>query len=132
MKENADLIRAWVKRAESDLAIVEMCVAAKRSLELACFHAQQAAEKYLKAYLAAADIEFPFIYNLEKLILLCCEWDPGFAEIERAGEELTPYAVQAGYDADFSPSFETVRQALETARQIKDFVLARLPRDTHR
>lgn len=32
------------------------------------FHAQQAAEKLLKALLAAAQVEFPFTHRLEELI----------------------------------------------------------------
>jgi HEPN domain-containing protein len=129
MKEKRDLIRAWIRRAESDLAIVEMCLANEKSLDAACFHSQQAAEKYLKAYLTAAEVEFPFVHNLEKLIEICSEKDPRFLTIKPAGEELTPYAVQARYDTDFWPPLDVVRGAREAATTIRDFVLGRLPPD---
>ncbi len=129
MKEKADLVRAWVRRAESDLGIVEMCLARGRSLDAACFHAQQAAEKYIKAYLTHNEKEFPFIHNLEKLIQLCSEPDPTFRAIAGAGEELTPYAVLARYDTDFWPSSDMAREAGEAAKKIKSFVLDRLPPD---
>ncbi|MFA5343953.1 MAG: HEPN domain-containing protein [Kiritimatiellia bacterium] len=37
------------RKGDSDLANARMCVDAGRALDTACFHAQQAAEKYLKA-----------------------------------------------------------------------------------
>ncbi len=129
MKEKGDLLRDWIERAESDLAVVEMCLAQNKSLDAACFHAQQAAEKYLKAYLTAREIDFPFVHNLEKLIQICSEEDPGFVAIKSAGQKLTPYAVQARYDTDFWPSVDIVRGAQEAAVKIKEFVLDRLPPD---
>jgi len=127
MKEKADLVRALIKRAESDLALVEMCLEKEKSLDAACFHAQQAAEKYLKAYLTANGKEFPFVHNLEKLIQLCSESAPAFLTLKGMGQELTPYAVQARYDTDFWPSLDTVRGAWDAAHAIRRFVLDRLP-----
>ncbi len=129
MREKDDLVRAWVGKAEADLSVVEMCLNKKRSLEAACFHAQQAAEKYLKAYLTPKEIEFPFVHNLEKLIELCSKGDPSFTDIKGVGRELTPYAVQARYDVDFSPPLDVVHQAFQAAKEIRDFVLRRLAPD---
>ena len=51
MKDRHDLVRSWIRKAESDLAAVELALTAGQALDTACFHAQQAGEKYLKAYL---------------------------------------------------------------------------------
>jgi HEPN domain-containing protein len=64
MKNHEDLARGWWRKGDSDLENARMCVEAERSLDTACFHAQQAAEKYLKAYLSLKKIEFPFMHNL--------------------------------------------------------------------
>ena len=65
MKSRADLVRGLLRKAESDLANAELCLQAGKALDTVCFHAQQAAEKSIKAYLTAHDIDFPFIHNLE-------------------------------------------------------------------
>ena len=45
-------VRAWVQRAEHDLLNIENnLVAARVPWDTVCFHAQQSAEKYLKALL---------------------------------------------------------------------------------
>ncbi len=129
MKAKADLVRGWLLKAESDLANVRMCLAAGLAFDTACFHAQQAAEKCIKAYLTAYEIEVPFIHNLEKLIELCAQRDSSFLSIKALSQELTPYAVELRYDDEFWPSVETVQQALDAALTIKGFVMDRLPKE---
>ena len=129
MKSKADLVKSWLRKAESDLTNAGLCISAEQALDTACFHAQQAAEKCLKAYLTAYEIEFPFIHNLEKLIEKCAQRDPSFLSIKAMSQELTPYAVELRYDDEFWPALETARQALNTALAIRDFVIERLPTD---
>ncbi len=129
MKAKADLVRGWLLKAESDLANVKMCLAAGQAFDTACFHAQQAAEKCIKAYLTAYEIEFPFIHNLEKLVELCAQRDASFLSVKALSQELTPYAVELRYDDEFWPSVETVQQALDAALTIKGFVMDRLPKE---
>jgi len=127
MKDQTDLVRGWLRKAESDLANAEMCLSAGLSLDTACFHAQQAAEKWIKAYLTAYEVDFPFIHNLEKLIELCAQRDPSFVDLEAAGQELTPYAVALRYDVEFWPAPEIAQQAVDAAVAIRDFIMTRLP-----
>ena len=75
MRTKADLVRGWLLKAESDLTTASLCISADQALDTACFHAQQAAEKTIKAYLTAYEIDFPFIHNLEKLVELCAQTD---------------------------------------------------------
>ena len=49
MKEKADLVEGWRKKAESDLIAVDATIEAG-AFDAACFHAQQAVEKLLKAF----------------------------------------------------------------------------------
>jgi len=126
MKTRADLVAGWIRKAESDLANAQLCLASARALDTVCFHAQQAAEKYLKAYLTAEEIEFPFVHNLEKLVELCARQDPAFAALKALSQMLTPYAVELRYDEEFWPSPDTARQALEGALAIKGFILRHL------
>ncbi len=127
MKTAADLVKGWLRKADSDLTNAGLCIEQEQALDTACFHAQQAAEKCLKAYLTACAIEFPFIHNLEKLIELCAQRDTAFASLKALSQELTPYAVELRYDAEFWPELDTARQALDAALTIKDFVVTHLP-----
>lgn len=127
MKTVADLVRGWLLKAESDLTSAELCLDAGKALDTVCFHAQQAAERFIKAYLIAQGIDFPFIHNLEKLIELGAQHDPDFISIKSLGQELTPYAVELRYDSEFWPEAATAGQALDAALTIKKFVMDRLP-----
>lgn len=43
MKSRNDLVRARLRKAESDLASARLCLSAGEGLDAACFHSQQAA-----------------------------------------------------------------------------------------
>lgn len=94
MKERADLVRGWLRKAQSDEKAMEASFQTG-ALDAACFHAQQAAEKYLKAFLTHATVTFPYTHNLTKLIDLCLSQDPAARSLRSCAELLTPYAVEA-------------------------------------
>jgi len=126
MKENTDLVRGWLRKAQSDLVAMDTLLNAG-SLDAAAFHAQQAAEKYIKAFLLNADAEFPYTHNLERLVEICRDVDPSFEELADVVESLTPYAVELRYDAEFWPSDEEVKDARSRTLKVRDFVVRRLP-----
>jgi HEPN domain-containing protein len=129
MKSRDDLVRGWLRKSQSDMDSAGLCLASAKALDTVCFHAQQAAEKSLKAYLVAREIEFPFVHNIEKLIELCAREDRDFSALKPLGESLTPYAVELRYDEEFWPTIETARQAFDAAATICRFVVNRLPAD---
>lgn len=56
-----ELTDEWVEKAEGDFATAgrEMRARRRPNFDAACFHAQQVAEKYLKAFLQEHDQSFP-------------------------------------------------------------------------
>lgn len=126
MKDQTDLIRGWLRKARSDMIAVEALVNAE-AFDTACFHAQQAAEKYLKVYLTHETTAFPYTHNLVKLVDLCIELDDSFRTLLPIVTPLVPYAVELRYDAEFWPEEETAREAWASAVAVEQFVLARLP-----
>jgi hypothetical protein len=55
----------WLNHAKSDLRLVHLAATDElMRREQACFHAQQAAEKAIKAVLVLGGIEFPFVFRL--------------------------------------------------------------------
>jgi len=122
MKKNSDVAQDWLKKAESEFATVELCINNVTGLDAACFHAQQAAEKSLKAWLINHDNPFPKTHNLEELLGLCAALEPEFKNFLSEAQSLEPYAVKERYAADFWPSLDETRIALEQARRIYDCV----------
>jgi HEPN domain-containing protein len=121
MKGKADLVQGLLRKAASDLLAIR-ATAAAGSLDAACFHAQQAAEKYLKAYLAEHDREIPHTHNLYKLLALCTETNPVFDQLTEAAGLLTPFAVEARYDTEFWPSLDLTLNAEVAANRIREMV----------
>lgn len=127
MKSNRDVAFRWLRKAQSDLDNAQLCVTAGRSLDTACFHCQQAAEKSLKAYLIANERQFPFVDDLLKLLDRCAQVDSAFKTLSETAAGLNPFAVAMRYDEEFWPDAFTVETALEAAKSIHQFVVDRLP-----
>lgn len=128
MKEKTDVVRGWLRKAASEVVSLDATLGAG-ALDGACFHAQQAAEKYLKGFLAFHDRPFPYTHNLGDLTELCAHIDALFRSLTPMATELTPYAVRLRYDDSFWPTVETAKQARDSALAIRNFVLARLPKE---
>jgi len=110
----------WLAHAESDLNLARLAKDHEEILpEQVCFHAQQAAEKALKAVLLDRKIEFPLIHDIEELLEIATQGGllvpPDVAD---AGM-LTPYAVEARYpgsEEEITPS--QVDEAIRLAEDI--------------
>jgi HEPN domain-containing protein len=88
--------RKWVSYAEQDLRLAKhgLTIPSSCPYRLIAYHAQQCAEKYLKAYLVFKQLDFPYTHNIRSLMQLCVgDW---IVEISDA-DELTPYAVTSRY-----------------------------------
>ena len=72
-----DLTREWIVKAEGDFATAgrEMRARKQPNFDAVCFHAQQAAEKYLKAVLQENGADVPRTHNLIDLLGLCVAFD---------------------------------------------------------
>ena len=87
--------REWLDRAELDLRLAERALRIPPALAGgAAYHAQQAAEKALKAFLAAHNAPFPHTHNLSLLLPPCQVLDTGFTQFSSVAAELTPFAIQ--------------------------------------
>jgi HEPN domain-containing protein len=134
MKNNLDLVRGWLQKAENDIttAINTLETMAKPPLDTTCFHAQQSVEKYLKAFLTYHNIEFPFTHELGDLSLLCSTVDKDFLKLIPKVKNLIPYAVDIRYpDQSAYIIPQEAQAAVKTAKEVKRFVLKKLPKTVH-
>jgi len=129
MKDKDDVVQGWLRKASSDVVAMNATLRAA-AYDGACFHAQQAAEKYLKAYLTQREIAFPYTHNLAHLTELCASVDPVFQSLTALVAGLTPYAVRSRYDDSFWPSRQVAEEAISAALKVRDFILGRLPSET--
>ena len=122
------LVRRWLDRAAEDLGAAERLLSGGAAFPAAAgFHAQQAAEKYLKAFLTRRQVEFPKTHDLAALLDLVARVAPALAGSLPAITALTPYGVESRYPGDFPvPTAAEARQAVTLAEQVRVNILAAL------
>lgn len=89
----------WVQKAEGDYDVVSLLLRSrKRSrYDAICFHSQQRSEKYLKARLIEASIQFPKTHDLLLLLNLTLPVEPLWAIHGVGLQRLTTWAAQVRY-----------------------------------
>ncbi|MGH7444836.1 MAG: HEPN domain-containing protein [Longimicrobiales bacterium] len=113
--------REWLRRARNDLAFADAIVANVDGFELRCYHAQQAAEKAVKAICIEHAIVFPFTHEIEVLLSVLETNGVAVPDRIRPAELLSRYATSGRYP--FGPvvdlaEFET---ALASAQAVVEW-----------
>jgi HEPN domain-containing protein len=93
------ITREWISKAEGDWAAANLLYRARRNAnyDATCFHAQQCAEKYLKARLEEAGIAAGKTHDLAKLLLLILPVEPSWSVLRSELIVLTDFAVDYRY-----------------------------------
>jgi len=115
MATGHDLAEQLLRRAVDDEAAARAMLPLETVTDaIVGFHAQQAVEKSLKAVLAARNVEFPFIHDIEGLADLCETAGVRLPDELDGVDRLTPYAAGLRYDDD-EPSIVARETALNWA-----------------
>ena len=85
-----EVAKEWIEKAEEDYKFACAGIEHTDYFAQACFHLQQAAEKYLKAFIIANNLEFRAVHNLLELLEICRQKEPAIAELEQACRFLKP------------------------------------------
>lgn len=120
-KEIARKVRQWMDYADEDLRLAEYGLQMESGCpyRLIAYHAQQCAEKYLKAFLVYQREDFPYTHNISTLLELCSKHADWVDSIEQA-ETLTAYAITTRYPGEDEPvSLMEAQQAVAMAAQVK-------------
>ncbi len=123
------ILADWLGKADMDMDAAEVLLQRNPPLLYpSCFHSQQAAEKYTKAFLGWHEVSFPKTHDLEELLDLVETVDRELAESLRDVIVLTPYGVELRYPGDQPDATPAeAREAVELARTVRDAVMKRLP-----
>lgn len=113
------ITREWVDKAEGDFATTgRECRARKRpNYDGACFHAQQCAEKYLKAILAEAQVAFPKTHDLVDLLDRVLALHPHWELFREDLAFLSAFGVDVRYPGDAADK----ESALDARRRCRRF-----------
>jgi HEPN domain-containing protein len=114
-------LKSWIAYAEDDFGAAKTLLSLKKPLLGAvCFHAQQCAEKYMKALLILKDVDFPKTHDLLTLDTLCSEAGVFTAFGRQQLVDLTKHASQARYPGN-QPTLEEAKEAIEIAKSVRKF-----------
>jgi len=126
-----ELTLEWIQKAEGDFiaASTLLRLAVEATSDAICFHCQQSAEKYSKAYLHFWGVEFPRTHNLAQLLTLCEEQDKDFKVIWPEMRALNSYGVEVRYPGSFT-TLDEAEGAIDAAEQVRSFIRSKLGLDT--
>jgi HEPN domain-containing protein/predicted nucleotidyltransferase len=122
----------WLAHARSDVRLGRLALELYKedapSLGAAAFHAQQAAEKALKAFLIFHQQPFPKTHSIKQLLQLCAKIDPASAPlVEESYDVLSQCVTQGRYPDMFQPpTLEEAQESLRKAEMLFHFVWQKL------
>ena len=121
------LTQEWIEKAEGDFRTAGRELRAEQlpNYDAVCFHAQQCAEKYLKASLQEADIPVPKIHDLTALLDLLRPREPELETLRFALATLTDYAVAVRYPG-FSADQTIAEEVYSLCGQVRQSIRQRL------
>ena len=113
----------WVEKAEGDFRTAgrEKNSAEYPNYDAACFHAQQCAEKYLKARLVEAGKDFPKTHDLSAILNLALPFEPSWEFLRKDLEHLTDLGVEVRYPGT-TADLEDAEEAMRTAQHVRRIV----------
>jgi HEPN domain-containing protein len=132
MSETEDrvaLVRRWVEKAEEDLVLAEhgLTMTERCPYDLICYHAQQCAEKYLKALLAWQTLRVPRTHDLRFLVRQM----PADLKLDTELDHvitLNRYSIETRYPESWDDiERPEAERAIALARAVRDAVRPTLP-----
>jgi len=113
------LAAEWIAKAEADYAGASGLNRRKRPLpDLVCFHCQQCAEKYLKAFLQKSSVAFPKTHVLVDLLNLASTVNAKLTSLNPMVLVLEDFAVKFRYPG-FDATTAQARAAMKAIRRIR-------------
>ena len=127
MNEISKYSNDWFLRGEDDLGTIEILLKGHGVPNTICFHAQQAAEKYLKGFLAYQKKNVRKVHAIKNLLQACIVVDNSFEPLHKDAIFLDQFYTETRYADDYIEfSRNDAEKAFEAAKHIKEFVLEKI------
>jgi HEPN domain-containing protein len=123
-----DVVRQWIRHAEEDFLVAQELMERDRlSYNPVGFHAQQAAEKFIKALLTRHSVAFPKTHSIRILLELALPALPDLFDRLHMAHALTPYGVEIRYPrGDPRLTRDEGAEAVRLAAVVRSEILSRL------
>ena len=123
------IAQEWIEKADEDFefALVNLHEG-KPFIAQICFHFQQSAEKYLKGYIVAKDLEFRKTHDLSMLLSICISQNSAFEALSEECEYLNTFYVESRYPVHWPTDFSRAeaQKSSQAAEKIRSFVKKQL------
>lgn len=120
------VVAEWLERAKEDFEFASANLRDPKTGYFGpiCFHFQQAAEKYLKAFIVAKGLKFEKIHDLDSLRQICVASNASFVSLEEACIFLSDFYLEARYPliVPVEITREDAEKALQAAETIKTLI----------
>lgn len=119
-----EIAKEWLEKAEEDYGFACASIEDTHYFAQICFHFQQAAEKYLKAFIAANQLEFRAVHNLLELLEICRQKEPGIGELQEPCRFLNPFYIDTRYPVHWPAHYDkdTAVKAKKATDKIRDWI----------
>ncbi len=113
--------QTWVDKAEADLATAKRELRARKNpnYDPACYHAQQCAEKYLKAVLIEEGRDFKYQHDLAYLLKILVKVNRWWEFLHLAAQFLSDNGVRFRYPGNNADK-QMARDAVKAADLIRE------------
>jgi HEPN domain-containing protein len=116
----------WIEKAEGDLKVARReAQTVDPVYEAVCFHAQQCAEKYMKAILEEHNVVFPRIHDLIALMSLRQGMFPELDVLKPRLARLSVFGIAARYPGVRADQ-KAATEALQTAEEVRTVMREKL------
>jgi HEPN domain-containing protein len=117
----------WIRLAEQDVELQTRALKEPPIWEGASFHAQQSAEKLMKAFLLSNGWLLKRTHDLSDLLTDCLAYDPSLSALKSDCALLTPFAITGRYSGNRTLNPSDYEAAIAAAERIRAEILKRLP-----
>jgi len=120
-----EIVREWVAKALEDFDFARINFEERRPFwAQICFHFHQSAEKHLKAFIIANELDFRKTHDLLLLLRICSSKDRDFESLRDECEYLNTFYLETRYPVHW-PTHLTqneAQKALQSAERTKALV----------
>lgn len=123
-EKKIDFIKEWIYEANNDLGLAQFVIDNNgKYYDLVCFHCQQAAEKFLKAYIIYLRLYYRKVHDLNYLLNVIEKKKKISKSLHKKAEVLNEYSIDSRYpDYWHDPTLEETKECIEYAKSFKKFI----------
>ena len=128
MNKPNNVLKEWLQISYEDYDTAKFLFDNKKPkpLEIICYHCQQSAEKALKGFLCANEIDPPKTHDVGHLCVLCAKYDKEFKKLAEKCEDIATYSAKTRYPNRVEIEEYDAKSALQIALEIHNYVIKRL------